>query len=153
MADITVSGRFKMKTGIQKALFVFLMAFAANGLLAAERFNKPIVETFRQPHPTNELYYAGVDEDGDGFADLFIIVNYANRGGLSGRLAGLLREGTTLSYDDRNKRFDSYNGFFYINYDDLLEINGRSVRSLVAPEDRTFPFEAARQARIQQGGQ
>jgi len=114
------------------------------GINAEEIFNKPIVETYKQSFRTNEFHMAGVDQDGDGFADFFIAVPYVNRDPLLTRLAGFLREGATVSYDDKGKSSDGTE----LDTSALLEINGRSVLQIFPNEEVNFPTEATRQKRL-----
>ena len=138
-----------MKIGIQKTLFVFLMTLMANGMLFADQhFNKKIVETFSDMIDDMECHYAGIDQDNDGFTDIFITVIGVNLSAYIRRIAGLLKEGASVSYDDTKKKTDPYLGTYTIEDSDLLEVEGRSML-LYFPTARKadFPFEFARQGR------
>ena len=131
-----------MKT--RHILLPLLFAIAVQmGINAEERFNERIVEVFTRMPGDREFHFAGVDQDGDGFADIFIVIPSINRVQLSTRLAGFLREGATVSYDDANKFSDGT-----LNQTALLEINGRSVLQIFPGKEADFPTEAARQKRL-----
>ena len=69
MADSTVLGRFKMKTAIQKALFVFLMAFITNGLFAEQKTGDVI---FKEEISGRRERRFWMDTTGNGFEDMYI---------------------------------------------------------------------------------
>ena len=134
----------KIPLGMKRALFAVLIAFVTKmGINAEERFNERIVEVFSRMPGDREFHFAGVDQNGDGFADIFIVIPSINRVQLSARLAGFLREGATVSYDDANKFSDGT-----LNQTSLLEINGRSVLQIFPDKEADFPTEAARQRRL-----
>ena len=113
------------------------------GINAEERFNEKIVEVFTEMIGDREFHSAGVDQNGDGFADVFIVIPFINSVQLYTRLAGFLREGATVSYDDANKFSDGT-----LPPSSLLEINGRSVLQIFPGKEADFPTEAARQKRL-----
>jgi hypothetical protein len=121
------------------------------GINAEERFDIPIVEILNHTTTSGrEYYHAGVDIDNDGFADIFIFIPETNREPMYRRLAGFLREGVKVSFDDKNKTYSQTMGFYSIEWKDLLEINGRSVLQIFPSEEAEFPTEAIRQRRFRQ---
>jgi len=134
--------------GLKMALMSLIMALVAKGLIAEEHFNKRIVETFRQMAGDSEFHFAGVDQDGDGIADIFISVGYIDHP-TPRRIAGLLREGATVSYDDTNAKISRSLGAPVIESKGLLEVNGQSM-FLYFPNAHPaeFPMELVRQQRL-----
>ena len=117
-----------MPLGMRMALTAILVALVARmGINAEELFYKKIVETFSEMIDTDEFHHAGIDINGDGFADLFLTVPYTNQSPFLRRLAGFLREGATVSFDDETKTFSRSEGIYRIQPRALLEINGRSL--------------------------
>jgi hypothetical protein len=145
MSETTAKNNRKfIPLGIKRTLLLLLFAIAVQmGINAEERFNKKIVETFEQRVGRTVFHLAGVDQNDDGFADLFIAIPYVDRLQLSIRLAGFLREGATVSYDDKDKFSDGT-----LPPSALLEINGRSVLQIFPGKEVDFPTEAARQKRL-----
>ena len=138
------------KIVLLRALLLILLTFTAKmGINAEEKFNKPIVEAWHEIIGDTKLHYAGVDEDGDGFSDFFITVPYTDDSPVLRRIANLLREGATVSYEDQEKRLSSSLGSYTLQYKNLLEINGRSMLQYFPDRLESFSFEAARQERLQ----
>ena len=133
----------RISLGLRIVLMSILMVLFAHGIFAEERFNERIVEAYKQMSGTVEFHFAGVDQNGDGFSDLFIVIPYTNSLPLATRLASLLREGATVSYDDKGKFSDGT-----LNQTALLEINGRSVLQIFPDKRADFPAEVARQSRL-----
>ena len=141
---------FWMPLGMKIALIAVLIALAAKtGIAAEEIYNKPVVETWDEVIGQTGYHYAGVDLTGDGLADIFISVRAINRVTLFRRIAGFLKEGAMVSFDDKDKVFSQSNGFYVIYPSHLLEINGRSVLEIFSGEELDFTAEAARQERLQ----
>jgi hypothetical protein len=146
----------KMKTcpkfppSVKKILLILLFFIGIKGITFSEEyFDKEIVETFRETIMRVEYHYAGVDLTGDGFADLFIMIEGINADQFYRRLAGLLREGAKVSIDDTGKYHDRFSGNTYIDPNRILEINGRSVLQIFPNNPGDFPFERRRQQRLQ----
>jgi len=140
----------KVSSMTKKVFLTILIALATKMSISAEEiFNKPIVEAFSQMIGRSEFYFAGVDVNNDGFADLFIAVPDVNRFPLYRRLANFLREGATVSFDDARKSMDPEMGMIMIDVEHLLEINGRSVLLIFPGDTGEFPVEKARQVRLQ----
>ena len=132
------------KSVIVCILFVCII----NEVFAREIFNRPIVETWQQMIGRDEFHYAGVDITGDGFSDLFITVPYINHEPFLRRLAGLLREGSSVSFDDQIIAFSQRLGANTLEPRAILEINGRSVIDIFPNNRGSFSLEIARQERL-----
>ena len=150
----------KKKSGVSslrrwnKNWFLILLAIASKfGLQAEEIYNAKIVETYADAIGQTGYYNAGVDVNGDGITDLFIVVPFVggrNPSPISTRLAGFLREGANVSFDDKDKRFDKTMSAYTVGDESLLEIEGKSVL-LYFPGvtgEKNFPYESARQKRL-----
>jgi hypothetical protein len=131
------------------AVLVFMLSNRIVKIAAEEIFNKPIVETFSEMIGDEKFHFAGVDTTGDGFADLFINVPYVGETAFFTRLAGFLKEGVMVSFDDTRKSFNRGFGAYELDFYYILEINSRSILQIFPGLTADFSAEAARQRRLQ----
>jgi hypothetical protein len=79
---------------------------------------------------------------------------FINRTPFFKRLAVLLEKGTSVSFEDQNMYYESsIYKVYMVNSENLLEINNRSVLKIFPESDSNFPYEVARQARLQSKSQ
>jgi len=144
------SGVSSLRRWNKNWLLVLLAIASKFGLHAKEIYNAKIVETFGEVIGQTGFHYAGVDINGDGLVDLFINVPYvgSEHSSFFTRLAGLLKEGATVSLDDGNVFFSARQRSNAMGMGGLLEINGRSVLQIFPGLEVNFPTEAARQERL-----
>ena len=135
-----------------KIFLMFLLLFFCiiNGIFANEHFNKPIIEYFEQQIGRTLMGFALVDEDGDDIPDVYIVVTHMDRDIFLRRVSNLLKPGNTVSYDASKKKYDRELGAYEIEMEHLLEVNGRSMKKYFPNNRVDFPFEFARQERMNQ---
>lgn len=145
MRNKNIKAGFGMPLGMKIAL----IALAARmGIAAEEIYNKPVVEYFERVIGETGEALVGVDEDGDGVADMFIVM-YPLKAGIIRRLANFVKTAGIISYEDKDKQFSPSFGAYSLSRKGILEIGGRSVLEIFPNSQLEFPYEAARQERLQ----
>jgi len=137
----------RISLGLRVILMYILMVLFAKELYAKEIYNVKVVEYFEEVVGRTSLAYAGVDTTGDGFADIFLIIEPLEST-LYRRLANYVEQTKIVSYDDSRKVYDRELGNYTVSTEYILEVGKKSVLELFPGKRVDFPIEAARQERL-----
>jgi len=129
------------------------MALATKmGITAEEIFNAKVVEHFERMVEGANSAFIGVDSTGQGtdITDTFLIIRFIDRDIMLKRLANQIIEKGVVSYQDENKTYSqSVGAYTILSSKAILEVNGKSILAIFPNQEVNFPYEAARQKRLQ----
>jgi|GEM_PF-3724957 len=139
----------KLPLGVKRTLLLLLVALAAKmGIEAKEIYNAPVVEYFERVIGETGEALVGVDSDGDGLADTFIVIRPLKLAFVR-RLANFIQSAGVISYEDEDKKYSNSLGADSLSQKAILEVGGKSILEIFPNLPKDFPYEAARRARLQ----